>query len=541
MSRIAGISRHQRTQPRTEVKAPVDTVSPSVVKARAPADTFSLQDANPYQVAGGGGQLALNDDVIARYQRPGLAKANPLSARIAAMTGKKTRIESSVILDQVDSHPHRFSSLGEMTGVGGKKVKLPSVAELFPADVGSAKAIFDDTVKQLGEFQVRSAGGGAPSSLLARIERSPLDDTQVSRALECLAEFRNSLDAHRGFDTAGSEVNWKHICGELGQVLDACEAKGLSANATEDAVLASLFSDAVKFTPTLLTHNIDGAIAAHHVLGRRGDLDDERLAGIVRATKEHQIGPPSFMAMIAGFGLGGAGAPDHVVDSIRTKMADPMNKKHVKMRAGGAELDFTPEERKYLDKIGIEEWAVPHPETDWFDASMAVICGDSLVNYASPEGPGKIVMLSGPDSPFPDPTVFHSMFSCGASYVDAGRIIDDKLRPQYEAGAAHTKEVARAVADKMDGELAAGALVFDAATFDANAKADGVDLTKLTVERSGDEVRVQLPKGVKPGEVPFYDVPFDYDDTRPDNHMFAKLIRRRAGDLLRDAAEWFDG
>ena len=49
--------------------------------------------------------------------------------------------------------------------------------------------------------------------------------------------------------------------------------------------------------------DVDGAVAAYHVLSRRGDIDDERLAGIVQATKEHQIGPPSFMAMIAGFGL----------------------------------------------------------------------------------------------------------------------------------------------------------------------------------------------------------------------------------------------
>src|SRR3712207_7928403 len=47
-------------------------------------------------------------------------------------------------------------------------------------------------------------------------------------------------------------------------------------------------------------------------------------------------------------------------------------------------------------------------------AATAVIDADSLVNYVTPDGVGKIVAICGPGTPFRDATVFHSIFSCGA-------------------------------------------------------------------------------------------------------------------------------
>jgi hypothetical protein len=304
----------------------------------------------------------------------------------------------------------------------------------------------------------------------------------------------------------------------------------------------------------LLTHNIDGAVGAYHCLKEHFDLskpeDADRLAGIIAATREHQIGPPSFMAMIAGLSIGGAlkaegtdlAAPgnEHLskaIDGIKEKMADPMNADFVEVTgSGAARIKFTDDERELLGKIGIEDWHTPHPANDWFDASLAVICGDSLVNYAMPDGVGKIVGISGPGTFFKDPTVFHSMFSCGASYVDAQRVVGDDLKGQYEKGAAYTQKAIGQVGAWLDDQLATGALSFDKASFDAAVHQEKIDVSQLDIKERNGEVFVYLP-GDDPSQVPFVHTPLDYDAGGPDVEM-AKLVKRRVADLLRDHAQW---
>lgn len=520
-------------------------------KADAPAsrDTDALDQhplaRNPYAQ----GRVAPEDR--GRYDRPGLGGLNPIGARIALLTGQAVPKggQPRQLLDSVAEHAHLKGDIGKMPS--GETI--PGIQTLFPEmnnPFGARKA----ATKALEAFTVQRADGGGRMSLMDRMDQVGFSADAKERLVDSFTRFHDSITNHRPFDAGGSDTNWKHICAEGAQVLDACAARGLSKEATEDALLASLFSDAVKFQPTLLTHNIDGAVGAYHCLKEHFDLskpeDADRLAGILAATREHQIGPPSFMAMIAGLQIGGAlkaegkdvAAPgnEHLqaaLDGIKEKMADPMNADFVEVTgSGAARIKFTDAERELLGKIGVDDWHTPHPANDWFDASLAVICGDSLVNYAMPDGVGKIVGISGPGTFFKDPTVFHSMFSCGASYVDAQRVVGDDLKDQYQKGAQYTQKAIGQVGAWLDDQLATGAISFDKASFDDAVHQEKVDVSGLDIKTRGDEVFVYLP-GDDPGAVPFVHTPLDYDAGGPDVEM-AKLVKRRVADLLREHAQW---
>lgn len=526
--------------PSTDVAAPkADVARPSPT---AEADAFDGKQArNPYETR----HVAEADR--ARYDRPNLAALNPLGARIASLQGAATpRVDADAYLGAVAAHPHLEGPIG--TTKNGDVI--PSVSGLFPP-LGDPRKARAEAVRALSSFSVMRADGTGHTNLLARIEAARLPPDAMERVLDAFTRFHDSITHHRPFDQASSDVNWKHICAEAAQVLDACQSRKLPADKTEDALLASLFSDAAKFPSTLLTHNVDGALAAFHVLKERFDLRDPdeaaRLAGILAATKEHQIGPPSFMAMIAGFqvtaALKAAGedpkAHTDALGGIRQKLADPLNPAWVKQDAsGGGQIAFTDDEKALLARIGLHEWAVPHPKSPHFDASMAVICGDSLVNYAMPDGVGKIVDISGPGTLFQDPTVFHSMFSCGQSYVDAERVVGRDLLPLYQAGAAYTRRAVDEVESWLLRQLATGFLPLSRQDLERAVAHQGLDVTKLDVVREvhagGDQVFVKVPT---PDDVAFVHRPLDYAAGGADLEL-AKLIKQTVADLLRDHAHW---
>ncbi|MBK7865440.1 MAG: hypothetical protein IPJ65_43950 [Archangiaceae bacterium] len=488
---------------------------------------------NPYSFDAAG-QRPPSAERLRSFERPGLRAGSDLGFEVREVGQPAPSRPRDALLASVAQHPHREGAIA---------AGVPSVAELFPplSDFAAARSASDAA---LGAFEVQRADGTARTRLLERIGAAPFSDLQRERVLDCFAEFHHALGL-RDFDRGSSDVNWKHICAEAAQVLDACELRGLSPDATEDALLASLFSDAVKFPSTLLTHNIDGAVGAYHVLARRHfDLSQpaqrDRLAGIVAATKEHQISPPGFMAMIAGFNLERVAPGDPRVEPVRAKLADPLNPRWVELDgAGAARIAFTPDERALLQRIGIDEWPVPDPRTPWFEASSAVIAGDSIVNYAMPEGVGKIVAISGPGTAFEAPTVFDAVFSCGVSFLDARRVIRPELEGQYAAAAEGTREVISAAVDRLGRELAGGALTFSRDALAAIAAQEHVDLQQLETAEApgGGDVRVQVPSRDL-GHIPFFSAPLD-TATHDAHYEFAKLIRRRLADLLRDHFSWY--
>ncbi len=146
--------------------------------------------------------------------------------------------------------------------------------------------------------QVKGANG---DSVLQRLEKSGLSPEQQARVLDSLGEVREHYA--RTFATdVDQPVNWIHTQGELGRVIDSAKAAGLTPQQTEDALLASMFSDSLKTKANFTTHHMDGELAAEHILKNKlgGEFTQERLDGILHAIREHQIAPPEFMAMIYG-------------------------------------------------------------------------------------------------------------------------------------------------------------------------------------------------------------------------------------------------
>lgn len=392
----------------------------------------------------------------------------------------------------------------------------------------------------VASVRVRSARGEVTELERKVHECGALTPIEADRILDVLTELRHAWTT-READSGYDDINWRHTCQEVGQILDVAEENGLDPMVTEDAVLASLFSDAAKLKGNFLTHHIDGAVAAAIALPRHLDVSTAggraRLVSICQAILEHQVGPPRFMAQMVRMGIeeklrvdGGSRAG---LESLHAKIADPLNSDHVLMHPDGyGVLRVDEQEEALLARVGLSAWYVPHPCTPWFFASSAVIDADSLVNYVTPDGVGKIVAICGPGTPFRDPTVFHSMFSCGASFVDAVSVMSDGAMPAMRAGVQRTREVIDEVRAKVLAELQQGWLRFPVATLETVLEEEDVDVRFLTWVSHGADVLVDVP-AENPATLPYWSRPLDYE-TPGAALEFAKLIRRRVADLLRE-------
>ena len=533
---MVGIKQRTTEPARPRAKAADTQPAPAATTTSPQSEPAPRLNAlNPYSFDAHGFTTP-SDERIAKYDRVGPAPDpradtarpagtfSPLAMRIAQMAkDAPTTIDHAALLAAMRDHPARAS-----VGKSMKGDPLPGVDDLFKARSKTARP---EGLKALVDFQAKSADGAVVVSLQDKIVASPvLSPEAKARVLDVLVTAHDSLRA-RGGDAAYNDVNWKHLAAEVGQVLDVAELRGLHKSAAgrekaEDAVVASVFSDLVKFRETLLDHNVHGAIAAATVL--QGKYPEERLAGIVQATLEHQIGPPRFMAMIAKMKLGDG----PVAASIRDKMADPLNPAHVERAPEGyARIAFTDEERALLARLGIAEWYVPHPSTPWFDAASTVIDADSLVNYVTPEGVGKIVAISGPDTPFKDQTVFDSMFSSGASYVDAVGVMSDAAMAPVAQGVARTKAAIDQVRTKLDAVLQGGSVRMHRDAFERVASQENVDASLLNVKRDGAEVLIEVPTKAD-GGIGFWNEPLDYAGQGAP-YQFAKVLRRMVADELR--------
>ena len=135
-------------------------------------------------------------------------------------------------------------------------------------------------VKEMSAVRASSENGRAMSAM-DKLNESDLSASQKEQILNALAAFRENYTTSRdsnGMDQ-NQEKNWIHTQGELGRVLDSARLMKLTPNETEDAMLASMFSDAVKAKANFTVHHIDGARAAQQHLGRylNDDFDANRL------------------------------------------------------------------------------------------------------------------------------------------------------------------------------------------------------------------------------------------------------------------------
>lgn len=393
---------------------------------------------------------------------------------------------------------------------------------------------------------------GTPTNLLDKLDKlvatEKLGAGQRTRILNILAEVRTALKRIDDALPEGSpakgyqDVNWKHTRAEVDQVIDAAIKHGLDAHEMENAIIASIFSDSAKFPKTLnspgnfLVHNIDGARAAAEVLPRYLDMSAphnlQRLEHIYNAVREHQVGPPEFMASMTRNSiksvLGDTITKEHsvAIESICQKMARPIEAPHITDSNGVRRIAFTEAERELLTKVGIEDWYVPNPESPWYGASRSVIDGDSLINYASPDGWGKIAAIRGPETApwFEDATIFDSLASARKSYDDAASVVSPQARPLAESGLARTIRAVEKVKSDMQAWFK---------QLEAEARAAGKDPAAV-VPRNAD------------GSIAFWDAPLKYpgkgalSPLEQAQFAFAKRIREEMVRRLREMQGTFD-
>jgi hypothetical protein len=216
----------------------------------------------------------------------------------------------------------------------------------------------------------------------------------------------------------------------------------LTPQQTEDALLASMFSDAVKTTANFMVHHLDGAEAARRYLSQLDKqaaspgtgLSGARLNGIVQAIREHQIGPPGFMAMVYTNAIRGSLLAERqdrrpmitdeeaeAIAQIGNAMSDPLSTRLIDTPDGGKAADLSPLATRLLERTGNTYWYIPDASTSWYQSARALINGDSIDNYATPGGFGKLVGLNGPETDvfFKDATIEESLASPRRSFHQA--------------------------------------------------------------------------------------------------------------------------
>lgn len=285
---------------------------------------------------------------------------------------------------------------------------LDSKGNVFEHDWPKLKPNEVEPVRAQVRQELAGVKGSNGENVLAKLEGAGLSPEQQTRVLDALGEVREHYA--RTFKTdVDQPVNWIHTQGELGRVVDAAKAAHLTPAETEDALLASMFSDSLKTKANFTTHHLDGELAADRILRDKlgGDFTPERLNGILHAVREHQIAPPVFMGMIytgaisrsiAAEGRALTEEEQVALKSLREKMNDPFHAATVDAPDGGKMLQLTDAERSLLKRTGTDNWYVPSEGTPWSKISRALIDGDGIDNYATPGGLSKIIQIRGPET-----------------------------------------------------------------------------------------------------------------------------------------------
>jgi hypothetical protein len=394
--------------------------------------------------------------------------------------------------------------------------RLPELKTITPTPVP-----LDAQFKPLSGFEKREArealtaelsaipvkgSSGERVTLLEKLQGAGLDS---ERLLDVLAQVKvgyERVSVGTGNKPLGYQTtNWKHTRLEVDRALDAARLGGLTPHETEVALLASFLSDSVKAPSNFLVHNVHGAQAAVMVLSRLVPPPSaEMIEDVVKATLEHQIGPPGFMGNVAMRGaLNGAHVDKELVDSICAKVSKPFEN----VTEDKTQIAFTDPEKRALEKIGIFAWTVPHEGSRHYKAARAVIDADSLVNYSCPDGWAKLAELHGPGQPpfLQEPRFVDGLLSelpqhasAYKSFVDARAVVSPGSLAMYDGGRARTLEAIDRV------------------------------MTKLTAWA---EAQPNVPKNAD-GTIPYLDGPLDY--SMPTQVDFARSLREVGAKMLRE-------
>lgn len=277
-----------------------------------------LIDAGTFGVMGGASSklastfgVAAEAPLASRVMRKsllGIGAGMPAGFVNAELTSlaEKGQFASTV---EVRDNVAAFAMLGGIFGgVEGlrplKEVKTPGEAtKKFPEYSASQLKIGRQIVEQeLAQVKGSSENGNA-MSVLDKFNQSNLSDAQKERVLNAMAAVRENHVGARSKDgkiDPDQEKNWIHTQGEFGRNIDSARRMNLTPEQTEDTLIGSMFSDAVKHRSNFMVHHRDGREAAQTFLSylSQNGLSAERVKGIGNMILEHQIGPPGFMRMI---------------------------------------------------------------------------------------------------------------------------------------------------------------------------------------------------------------------------------------------------
>lgn len=459
-----------------------------------PPPPVSLTSAGPAQTAGHGGARS------AALQFHQLHRTHQARAR-----GSQSQSSPEALAKEVAA---KIPALQTSTAP-----PVPLAAQFPPLSAADKRAARRALEAELSGVQVKQ--GGARISVLEKLSRVPgLSEAQRERVLDTLAEVKVGYERAGGLigDKPGGhayqDVNWKHTRLEVDRVVDVIAAGRLAPSEAEAALLASILSDAVKAPSNFLVHNVHGAEAALHLLSRREPRPSaELLEDVARATLEHQVGPPSFMANVAlRSALKGASVDGAVIGSICDKVSRPFEDKN--LTADRSEIAFADVEKAALARVGVAAWTVPHEGSRHYKAARAVIDGDSLVNYACPDGWAKLAALHGPDQPpfLQEPRLVDGLVSdrpehasAKKSFFDARSVVSPESLALYDSGLERTGRAIDVVLQELDRWVAR--------------------------QPPGDVPRT------KDGKVPYLDGDLDYGDAA--QVAFARRLRDQAVQLLR--------
>jgi len=394
-----------------------------------------------------------------------------------------------------------------------------------------------------------------------------MTDAQKENILLNLAQVREHLALYRVGDSMhpDAEVNWIHTQGEMAKVLEVGRANHLTGNEMEDAMLASMYSDAVKFASpapvgakaNFFTHHLDGALAAKESLTNQG-FPPERIEGIVQAIRAHQLAPPRFMGeMYYGAVNRGidAALKDRQINAVEAQhlrnvlenmseigadgktrikaIADVNNAPKFMGADGQMQVAFTPEEQKVLSYSGTDTWNVPYdPKADpnfkqmskaeqaqaleRQKISQTLIDADGIDNYSTSGGASKLFAISGPGTPYHDGQMWDVIDPSRSSFKDALPVMSPEAQKLAQASLASRDAFTNPQSGELKKEL------------DQWIISQGRDPSK-PIPYYNTDLKYPTSETLAPGERNYPGL----NDQEMKDYLFAKEIREHAVELLR--------
>jgi hypothetical protein len=423
---------------------------------------------------------------VSKFAAVRAAESQPLASIVEHAPESKLSADTKIIpaaqMHDIDGRP--FSETAARRELIDKK--------FAPMPEGEKAALRTQVASELRDVKAIGPDGHPGSAYDSLMQDTTLSGAQKENILNNMGLVREHLASYRQGERMHSdpELNWIHTQGEIAKVLEVSRLGKLSANETEDALLASMYSDSVKFSapapegtiPNFHTHHLDGALAAEHSLKLQG-FPQERIDNVVEAILAHQITPPKFMGQLYYLKINGtleAMIKDSKLsvaegqqmretlaemtttgpDGVKriSKIADVSNAPIATAATGRQEVIFSVDEKKVLALSGTDRWTVPYKAAH--DPSFKTLSrseqelrlsrgriadkmkdADCADNYATSGGASKIVALRGPGSFFTDKTVWDSINSIEASFQDSYAVMSSEGRAVADASLGNLKKV----------------------------------------------------------------------------------------------------